>query len=437
MRNYIIIFSLIILVFSSHNTNAADLYDIYKRALIHNNEFAIVKNDHKVSEEKYKQTFSSIFPDINLTAASNKTEIHRYEGAGTTDDFSSDTYSVKIKQPIFRLAFFDERRKSMDNVKKTNVNVDEKLNTIIIDSARLYFNVINAKNLIEEAETKKELANKIYLGSLKLYERGMITDNILRKNKNALDLTNLDYEIALNNLQTAKYEILIFAGREIHEIHDLNPDAAIELEEYDLDKILKIAINESNPIKSAKFDVSINKNDLKSKKSQNYPTLDIVASYDYNDTSSGTRFGANKRESSTIGISLNFPIYQGGFQTSKVRESRINLSSAKLMLDHLKRQIKKDVSNKFNEHNTMKKMMSILKDSYNSSYINLQSAKKGYANGVYTDVAVLQSEAEYIESKNIYTRSVFDYLLTDLQLRKYSSTLSEQDLLKVNSMLVW
>ena len=64
-------------------------------------------------------------------------------------------------------------------------------------------------------------------------------------------------------------------------------------------------------------------------------------------------------------------------------------------------------------------------------------AKKGYANGVYTDVALLKSEVEYIESKNIYTRSVFDYLLADLQLKKYSSTLSEQDLLKVNSMLVW
>ena len=151
---------------------------------------------------------------------------------------------------------------------------------------------------------------------------------------------------------------------------------------YDLNNILKIAVSESNAIKSAEFDVSMNKNDLKSKKSQHYPTIDLVASYDYNDTSSGTRFGANKRESSTIGISLNFPIYQGGFQTSKVRESRINLSSAKLMLDHLKRQIKRDVNDSFNQHNAMRKKMVILKDNYNSSYVNLQSAKKGYANGL-------------------------------------------------------
>ena len=49
----------------------------------------------------------------------------------------------------------------------------------------------------------------------------------------------------------------------------------------------------------------------------------------------------------------------------------------------------------------------------------------------------LKQDFDYIESKNNYTKSVFDYILVDLQLKKYSSTLSEQDLLQVNSMLVW
>ena len=142
------------------------------------------------------------------------------------------------------------------------VCVDE---TVILSSTD--FNVINASNLIEEAELKRELASKIYQSSLKLFERGMITDKILRENKNNLDLNNLDYEITLNNLETTKHEILIFAGRELYEIHDLNPNAEIELKMYDLNNILKIAVSESNAIKSAEFDVSMNKNDLKSKKS--------------------------------------------------------------------------------------------------------------------------------------------------------------------------
>ena len=82
-------------------------------------------------------------------------------------------------------------------------------------------------------------------------------------------------------------------------------------------------------------------------------------------------------------------------------------------------------------------MITIIKNKYNSSLINLQSAEKGFANGIYSDVALLKTRLDYIESKNNYTKSVFDYILVDLQLKKYSSTLSEQDLLQVNSMLVW
>ncbi len=437
MRKYINFFSIILLSFAIQNSYAADLYDIYKRALIHNNEFAIAKNDQKISKEQYNQTFSSIFPDINLTAASNKTEIHRYVGSGTNNDFTSETYSVNVKQPIFRLAFFDERKKSLDNIKKSNINLNERSAMIILDSVRIYFNLINFKNKIDEAETKRELANRVYKSSLKLYQKGMITDNQLRDNKNNLDLAKLDYDIALNELHNAEQEIFVFTGKDINEIHELNTDAVIEFENYELEDVLNIAINKSNEIKSAQYDVSISRNDLKSNKSQHYPTLDLIASYDYSDTSSGTRFGANKRESSTVGISLNFPIYQGGFQNSKVRESRINLSNAKLMLDHIKRQIRKDVNDKYNQHTASKKMITIIKNKYNSSLINLQSAEKGFANGIYSDVALLKTRLDYIESKNNYTKSVFDYILVDLQLKKYSSTLSEQDLLQVNSMLVW
>ena len=66
MHKYINIFGLIILMFTNYNISAADLYDIYKRALIHNNEFAIVKNDHKVSEEKYNQMLPYVKKNFNI-----------------------------------------------------------------------------------------------------------------------------------------------------------------------------------------------------------------------------------------------------------------------------------------------------------------------------------------------------------------------------------
>ena len=431
-------FIVLLIIFAFSNTSySADLLDIYKRALEHNNEYKIIKNDYKISKEKYNQTFSSIFPDISLNAATNKTEIHRYIGAGTTDDFSSQTYSVQVKQPVFRLAFFDERKKSSFVVKKSNVNVFEKSDSLIIESINLYFNLINTNNLIHEAEISRQLASKVYESSKKLFTRGMITDKIFNKNKNNYDIAVLNHEIAVNSFETAKHDIFVFAGKEINDVHKLDTEVDIKIKQYKLENILKLALNDSNQIKSAKYDVSINRNDLKSNRSQHFPTVDLIASYDYTDTTSGTRFGANKRESSTIGLSLNFPIYQGGSQSSKVRESRYRFSNAKLTLDNMTRKIRKDVHEKYYEHIASQKMMTISKNKYHAANINFEAANKGYDNGIYTDVDLLSSKLEYVESQNDYTRAAFDYILIDLQLKKHMSTLSEKDIVAVNSMLIW
>ena len=64
--------------------------------------------------------------------------------------------------------------------------------------------------------------------------------------------------------------------------------------------------------------MSINRNEISAQKSRHFPTVDIVAEYDYIDiTQGGSQFGATTREDSTISFVLNFPIFSGGYQSSK------------------------------------------------------------------------------------------------------------------------
>ena len=100
---------------------------------------------------------------------------------------------------------------------------------------------------------------------------------------------------------------------------------------------------------------------MKSNRSKHYPTIDLVASYDYTDSSSGGRFGSNTTESSTLGVSLNIPIYQGGYQSSKVSESRYVFENAKINFDQLKRNMQKDITDRVNQHDLLKKLIGVKK----------------------------------------------------------------------------
>ena len=111
------------LLLISSNIHAADLVDVYNRAIQYNDDFRIAKNNKEISLHQYKQTAASIFPEINLQASTNETNINRYIGPGTNTDFNTDSYSLTLQQPIFRLAFFDELDKSDAIRKKSEKNL--------------------------------------------------------------------------------------------------------------------------------------------------------------------------------------------------------------------------------------------------------------------------------------------------------------------------
>ena len=102
---YKISFFLTMLLFISPVGYAADLLDIYNRSLDFNNELKIKNNDHKISEELYNQTASTIFPEVSIIANTEENNINKYVGPGSTKDYTSETASLKITQPLLRLYF--------------------------------------------------------------------------------------------------------------------------------------------------------------------------------------------------------------------------------------------------------------------------------------------------------------------------------------------
>ena len=134
--------------------------------------------------------------------------------------------------------------------------------------------------------------------------------------------------------------------------------------------LISKAITSFDSIKLALLDVDISKHEMKSNRSQHYPTVDLIATYDYSDTSSGSRLGRTTRESNTIGLTVNFPIYQGGFQSSKVEESRYKYENAKVSLDQLRRSIKRDITDKVNNHNLLKKLIIANKNRYEDANLD-------------------------------------------------------------------
>ena len=365
---------IILLIFISPYINAADILDIYNRSLKFNTDLKIMSNDHKISEEIYNQTSSSIFPDISITATSQEINVNKYTGTGSQNDYATESASLTITQPLLRLYFFDELNKSQSIIRKSKVNLEEFKKDIIIKSADLYFNLINAKNNVLAGKIKSDSMITKYDNAKILFQNGYISDIELNKYKNNHDLALVEQQILENELNLLKQDVFIFTGKEIMDIHNLNHMIEIPIVSYDTESLISKAIVSFDSIKSALLDISISKDEMKSNQSKYYPTVDLIATYDYSDISSGSRLGKQTRESNSIGLTVNIPIYQGGYQKSKVSEARYKYKNAKINLDHLRRTIKKDIIDNVNNYNLLKRLVIVNRDRYsdvNQNYVTI------------------------------------------------------------------
>ena len=421
------------------NVGATDIINLYDRALKHNIDLSQKKTDLDIANEVVKQTQSSMLPEINFSARASETTIERYDSGGAYDpsNYDRDTYNLSIKQPLFHLYVFDEIKKSKGVLKENEIREKDSQIIIILETVRHYFNLIRQKNLFELNQIKKEFNFSKYSASKKLYDSGNITIEEYEKHKNNYDMSLIEVNISEDALSEIKNEVYIFSGKELNDINDIK---LIEFNHhsYEIQDLIQSANINNNSIKLAKQNIQISRNDIASQKSKHYPTLDLIAEYDYIDiTQGGSQFGATTREDSSISLVFNFPIYNGGYQSSKTKEARLKYKKARLEYTNTKRSLRKDLIDTLNTYNTNKKRYDLSIQLTSSDLRVYESAILGNEKGIYTDTQLLESRIKYQESLFNSKNIMMDYIYSEMTLDYLRNVLNYSDLRKINTYLVW
>ena len=334
-----------LLLLVSVNGHATDLINLYERAKQHNIDILNNQIDVSIANESLKQTRSSVFPEINFNARASETTIERYKSLGSYDpsNYDRDTYNLSIKQPLLHLYVFDEIKKAKSSLEQNEITRDNANSSLILESVRHYFNLIKFKNAVALSEIENDYRRSKYRVSSKLYENGSISIEEYETLKNNYESSKNDLSISKNNLSQIKNDVYVFSGKELNDINDIKL-LTINHKNLILDDLINSAYTNNNIIRMSKQDMSINRNEIAAQRSRHYPTIDLIVEYDYLDiTQGGSQFGATTREDSTISLVLNLPIFNGGYQSSKIKEARLNYQKARLDHTNSKRLIRKEI----------------------------------------------------------------------------------------------
>jgi len=296
--------------------------------------------------------------------------INAYKIAGLTLDIEKESY-----------------RKALEDLK---LQVKETFfQTMLADKA---------VNLMKESYQQME---KHIAQIEKLYQSGMVGQLDLLRAK--VQLTNMRSQmIRIENTRTITYSALkMVLGVDDNKSVVLEGEFAFEPYEIMLDEATDIALQERSDIKNMRRTVSIARSGLAIQRTANLPTLFSAFNYSYQKPFSFTDEGWGQDWNVTVGASM--PLFSGGANLYKMKQSKAQLKQAKLGLAMLEDGIKLDVKSAYFNLEQEKQILSYQDENIKTAGQALNLAEQRYINGQITNL-------EYMDIQLALTQAKFDQM---------------------------
>ena len=435
--HFIFIANLLILtVGKSYGINLLEVYNI---AIKNDPELLAAELKHKAIAQEYPIARSYLLPNLNFSASSQRTresiDGSIYGSSSATSQFTTDEFSINLKQPLYRRDLFSLLEKSEYEVAKSLAERDLARQDLIIRVAEAYFNILDSIDNINYVKSEKAAIKSQLEESKKRLEVGLIAITDYAEAQASYDLSETKYIEAENLSDLTKESLYVLTGKQFSSYASLSLNInAKELVPNNIKSWENFALNQNLNLLAHKraFDAAVSNS--KYERAKHYPTLDIYGTIKETDKGGGTS-GAFESNNDYIGIELNIPIFSGGNTYYSSKKASYLEEKARYDLLKIKREVVRDTRQAFLNLKSSISKVKASKKALESNKLSVEYNKAGYEVGTRSTTDVLMALKDSFNAKKNYSKAKYEYLISKLKLKKSIGTLSIDDLKVVNSWL--
>jgi outer membrane protein len=204
-----------------------------------------------------------------------------------------------------------------------------------------------------------------------------------------------------------------------------------------LDQVLT-QVREANTglrLKKAQWDVA--RHEVKKHQARGGVTLDLVAQAGRDRLSGDGDFGpaGNTQSQQMLGLSLNVPLYTGGYRSAKLQEAVSAQAQAEAEYELAVHQTQQQARSVWLALQTGPARLSALQAAWKASTARLDATRLGRQVGDRTTLDLLQAQNDAAQSELAWLRAQTELLQTRLQLDALTGSLSVQSLQGLNAQL--
>jgi len=209
-----------------------DLVEVYNVAIKNDPELLSAEAKHKATIQEYPIARSYLLPNLNFSASSKRTR-ESIDGAiygrsSSTSQFTTDEFSINLKQPLYRRDLFALLEKSEFEVAKSLAERDSARQDLIIRVAEAYFNILDSIDNITYVSSEKAAIKSQLDEAKKRFEVGLIAITDYTEARASYDLSETQYIEAENLSDLTKESLYVLTGQQFKNFSLLSLDIKVK-----------------------------------------------------------------------------------------------------------------------------------------------------------------------------------------------------------------
>lgn len=371
---------------------------------------------------------ATLLPQVNLSASYGRNDraSHSFDGPNSLGG------DITLNQSLFNWGNWKNLSRAEKFALQSQTTYDSEVQALIVRVTQAYFDVLKASDDLGFAQAEKRSIERQLEQTKQRFAVGLTAITDVHEAQAQFDSAVAREISAENGLENAREYLREITGQYHDQLDALNTSrfAPGTPTPSTIREWVNMAQDNNLILKAQRLLLEIADLEIERAKAGHYPTLGLSASLGTSKPS-----GLDRTDTSSVGVSLNVPIFSGGGTQAGVEVARANYVEVSQTLELNYRGVMRQVRISYNSVNALLSSIRALEQAVISAESALKATEAGFEVGTRTIVDVLLSTRNLFDARRNLSSARYDYILAMLQLKQAAGNLTEQDLLAVNQAL--
>ncbi len=416
---------------------AETLIELYQLAVQNDPKLKIAYQERIAVREKKHLANAPLSPEVKLGANASENLQTKNWLIGNDRENTTIGYDVTLRYPLYRRELNIALEQVDSEIKQAEANYESAKQALMARLASRYFDVLAANDNLKFTVAAKKAFKQQLDEALVRFEVGLLSITDVEEAKAAYDLTVSDEIVAQNEIDNALEALREVTGHYHKILATLKENTPLLAPiPADVNQWTVMALEQNPEVLATQFAIETARQEIEKQRAANLPTIDLVAQHRYNDVFRGDNNPPGTlTTSNSIGIQLNYLIFEGGGIRSRTKIAQIRRIQAIDKLEEQRRITQLQTRKAYWSLLSNISRVKALKQALISSETSLKATQKGFEVGTRTSVDVVKAQRDLLRTQSDYSRVRYNYVVSTILLKQAVGSLSEEDLVKINKWL--